>query len=175
MNPDGLHRLTDSERAVLRELLRHGHQGSVARALNLSPETVKTHLRNAREKCGASASFALARLLAESERSTPKEVMPRLGGGTITPHPVNSKASEPEKRDGMGDEVREERVAFGFQGMPMPATEERHDTGTHGSGALKRLLLAGALVLIVTLAIILAFPLSESFQRLANVVAPPNQ
>lgn len=174
MNLDGLERLTESERAVLRELLRHGHQGSVAQALNLSPETVKTHLRNAREKCGASASFALARLLDESERSTPKRVMPPFGGGTVTPQPATSGTSEPETRNGMGDEVREERVAFGFQGMPMPIVDEHRDTGTPGSGALKRLLTAGALVLIVTLAIILAFPLSESFQRLANVVAPPN-
>jgi DNA-binding CsgD family transcriptional regulator len=41
-------------------LLRERDQKAIARQLNLSPETVKTHLRNAREKTGVRTSSAAA-------------------------------------------------------------------------------------------------------------------
>ena len=163
--------LTPSEKRALRQLLVDHDQKAVARSLGLSPETVKTHLRNAREKCGCTSSFALAKVLIEYEQATPFRGIPPQRGEWIAalgPIPV-----QPARKFAMGrrgDEIREERTAFSFADL--------HDdpparSGRDGTAALKRLLLTGALILVLIVAIILAFPLSESFQRLANAIEAP--
>lgn len=165
--------LTPSERAILRELLRQRDQKCVARELGLSPETVKTHLRNAREKCGADTSFALAKAFALHEGAPPRWGIPLDGGGRS----VGSDASEAMPADGDADgdrnEVREARTSFAFdrdRTLPPTAQATREETNRDG---LRRMLAILGIVILLIVVIILAFPLSESFQRLANEIEPP--
>ncbi len=76
MASEQLDSLTPTERLVLRSLLENRDQKAIARELKLSPETVKTHLRNAREKTGIRTSFALAKALADHDPHPPERVIP---------------------------------------------------------------------------------------------------
>jgi len=172
MEANKLDLLTPSEKKTLRQLLVDHDQKAVARTLGLSPETVKTHLRNAREKCGYASSFALARALIAHERSTPFQGIPPKGGGPDGD--VAGRFAPPDAKAPAvhhDDELREERTVFTFTDRCDHAPPARSESDK--TIALKRLLLVGALVLILIVAIILAFPLSESFQRFANAIETP--
>lgn len=52
--------LTQREREVVGLLSRGLRQTDIARALCVSPRTVEAHVRNAREKTGATSAFDLA-------------------------------------------------------------------------------------------------------------------
>jgi DNA-binding CsgD family transcriptional regulator len=173
MIPDKLDSLTPSERLVLFTLLDCRDQKAIARELDLSPETVKTHLRNAREKTGIRTSFALARALAEHDRHTPDRVMPHRGGGNVHPKPVIESAAEhPEISAERDAAFHEDRMIFDFEepaflSLPSVPTEGKRPK------ALSRLLMIAGLTLLLILIILLAVPLSDSFQRFADVLDPP--
>lgn len=171
---DSFELLTPSERRILYQLLVDGDQKSVARSLDLSPETVKTHLRNAREKCGVASSFALAKAVYPTNLRPPKRGIPQSRGG-FTEASSPSRSSTPVPRFGNSecDELRENFVPFTFDDLPSLALPDKQRSGRGDPAIFHRLLMIGALTLVVALAIILAFPLSESFQRLANVIDPP--
>lgn len=178
MSPDRIEALTPSERTVLRKLLDERDQKSVARSLGLSPETVKSHLRNAREKCGAPDSFSLAKALAAHEGSPPEWVIPPRGGEPASFPSAKTQAVESvhELEATAVDQVSEERALFVFAeaiGRTPPSEHERKPS--NGYGGFSRLLAATGLAVMIILIIILAFPLSESFQRLANALDPPRQ
>jgi len=80
MVSNSLDSLTPTERAVLQSLLHNRDQKAIARELAISPETVKTHLRNAREKTGIRTRFALAKALSEHVQHTPEWGRPRRAG-----------------------------------------------------------------------------------------------
>lgn len=174
MEPHPLDSLTPSERNVLRVLLQERDQKAIARQLNLSPETVKTHLRNAREKTGVRTSFALARALAEQETHPPERGIPRFEGG---PRPARSTTDEPSKqpeRLDLDDDAFHERRAvfdYGQSSFTAPATREEEKRNSLPA-SMRMLIVIGMGILLVAI-IILAFPLSESFQRFANVLDPP--
>lgn len=174
MEPHLLDSLTPSERTVLRVLLRERDQKTIARQLNLSPETVKTHLRNAREKTGARQSFALARALADRETHTPEQGITLQGGGSSSPAGATNGASKrPEEQGREDDAFHETRAVFDYAQsssvFPVPQEEKQRNSL---SATMRMLITTGLGVLLVVL-IILAFPLSESFQRLADVLDPP--
>jgi DNA-binding CsgD family transcriptional regulator len=77
---DGIKRLTDRQKEILR-LLFNGHDAkSAAAELGISIHTVNDHLGEARKHLGVSSSRLAARLFAQSEGSIPKNEGPdRLG------------------------------------------------------------------------------------------------
>lgn len=175
MDTSAFDSLTPGEAAIVRLLAHARDQKTVARELGLSPETVKTHLRNAREKTGAPTSFSLARAFAAWEASHPFQVIPPQGVDAseetwIIPTPTQ-RSGKAEAANGDDGAFRERRVTFDHEMTDRPVVG--HAAGPGSTDPLRRLLLAGALALIIALVLILAFPLSESFQRLADVIDPP--
>jgi DNA-binding CsgD family transcriptional regulator len=166
--------LTPSERNVLRVLLRERDQKAIARQLNLSPETVKTHLRNAREKTGVRTSFALARALAEHESHPPERGITLSEGG---PAPTRSTKNEPSKRpeesDLNDDAFHERRAVFDYGQSSFTAPAPWEEKKRNSLPASMRMLIVTGMGFLLVVLIILAFPLSESFQRFANVLDPP--
>lgn len=179
MSPDQIQSLTPSERSVLRKLLEERDQKTVARALGLSPETVKSHLRNAREKCGARDSFSLAKALAAHEGHPPIRVIPFDGGEQDGPQTVRSKPIEGIFETGRAQvtsSISEERSLFIFaDGAGQRVNSEHEREASEGAKGGPRLLIAFGIVVLIMLILILAFPLSESFQRLANAIDPPTR
>ncbi|MEG3172112.1 helix-turn-helix transcriptional regulator [Sphingomonas sp. ZB1N12] len=166
--------LTRSERNVLRVLLRERDQKTIARQLNLSPETVKTHLRNAREKTGVRQSFALARALAEHETDTPEWGITLPGGGYSSPEPTTNGASKrPEEQGPDDDAFHEKRAVFDYDRSSSGFPVFREEKQRNSLSATTRMLITTGLGILLVALIILAFPLSESFQRLADVLDPP--
>lgn len=168
--------LTPAERAVLGSLLHNRDQKAIARELGISPETVKTHLRNAREKTGIKTSFALAKALSEHVGPPPEWGMPRRGGGApLRKDSTDAASSRPEGADRNGDAFHQERAVFDFDLTPLPhpippVAEKRNELSS-----VTRMMIVAGLAVLVAVAILLAFPLSESFQRFANVLDPPTR
>lgn len=174
MSLDALDSLTPSEKLVLRTLLHHRDQKAIARELGLSPETVKTHLRNARTKTGVRTSFALARALDDREPPPPGSGMPRPGGAP-TASDVDSddgtrRSDDPEERLMV---FQEDRAVFEFDGPPHQSFRVAALDGRPLSRPLVRLLMVAGLTLLIAVIILLAVPLSDAFQRFANVLDPP--
>ncbi len=166
--------LTPSERNVLRVLLRERDQKAIARQLNLSPETVKTHLRNAREKTGVRTSFALARALAEEEAHPPERGIPRLEGEPAPTRSVTNESSRrPEEPDPNDDAFHEKRAVFDYGQSSFTAPAPWEEKKRNSLTASTRMLITTGLGILLVVLIILAFPLSESFQRFADVLDPP--
>lgn len=174
MEPQPLDSLTPSERNVLRVLLRERDQKAIARQLNLSPETVKTHLRNAREKTGVRTSFALARALAEQEAHPPAWGIPRPEGEPSPPKTITDASSKrPEEQDPDDDAFHEERAVFDYGRSSFLAHAPREEKKRNPLQASTRMLIVTGMGFLLVALMILAFPLSESFQRLADVLDPP--
>lgn len=174
MDPYPLDSLTPSERRVLRVLMRERDQKAIARQLNLSPETVKTHLRNAREKTGVRTSFALARALAEQEAHPPERGIPRFEGETCPPPSItNGTSKRPEEPEPKGDEFHEERAVFDYGRSTFTAPAPRAEKKRNPLPASTRMLIVTGMGILLVALIILAFPLSEAFQRFADVLDPP--
>lgn len=66
MDPDRLAELTRTERRSLMLYWQLGDAGEVARALDVSTNTVRTHFRNARAKLKVSSTKAIAKAVAAS-------------------------------------------------------------------------------------------------------------
>lgn len=174
MDPYPLDSLTPSERRVLRVLMRERDQKAIARQLNLSPETVKTHLRNAREKTGVRTSFALARALAEQEAHPPERGIPRFEGEPSPSPSITEMASKrPEEPELEGDAFHEERAVFDYGRSSFMAPGPWEEKKRNPLPASTRMLIVIGMGILLVALIILAFPLSEAFQRFANVLDPP--
>lgn len=70
--PEGIERLTERQREILRLLFRGHDAKSAAAELGISAYTVNDHLSEARKHLGASNSRAAARILAGFEGALPK-------------------------------------------------------------------------------------------------------
>lgn len=174
MEPYPLDSLTPSERKILRVLLRERDQKAIARQLNLSPETVKTHLRNAREKTGVRTSFALARALAEQEAHPPGRGIPRFEGEPSSPPSITNESSKrPEERDPDGDAFHEDRAVFDYGPSSFMASASWEEKKRNPLSASMRMLIVTGMGILLVMLIILAFPLSEAFQHFADVLDPP--
>lgn len=177
MSPRQIESLTPSERSVLRKLLEERDQKTVARALGLSPETVKSHLKNAREKCGAQDSFSVAKALAEYEGHPPRWGIPFGGGepdGREAAMAVSIESIYGTKPKPISSGISEARSLFLFaNGAEQAVVSDQAREKPKGVNSIPRLLITLSVTLLIILIILLAFPLSESFQRLANAIDPP--
>ncbi len=174
MEPHVLDSLTPSERNVLRVLLRERDQKAIARQLNLSPETVKTHLRNAREKTGVRTSFALARAFAERDPSTPDRGIPLPEGEPAPSQSVTEHVSKrPTETDRNDDAFHERRAVFDFDHSSLHVPLLREEGKRNTLSTTTRMLIVTGMGIMLAALILLSFPLSESFQRLADVLDPP--
>lgn len=87
-----LSRLSDREREVLTLLARSHDAKSIARSLGISVHTVNERLRAARQKLDVSSSREAARILLESQTSTPEtQVYETIGVGEDDQGALNIK------------------------------------------------------------------------------------
>jgi hypothetical protein len=101
-------------------------------------------------------------------------VIPRAGGEPSPPFdPIESASSQAGRQGGNDDAFHEERAVFSYDrpSAPHPTSpvEERRNSLT----SMPRMLTTTGLALLVIVVILLALPLSESFQRFADVLDPP--
>ncbi|KUO67284.1 MAG: hypothetical protein APF84_09670 [Gracilibacter sp. BRH_c7a] len=59
LNQNQIKFLTPKEKVVLEKILQGGTNKTIARELNLSPETVKSHVKNILHKCNVSSRVQL--------------------------------------------------------------------------------------------------------------------
>jgi DNA-binding CsgD family transcriptional regulator len=82
---DSIPTLTEREKETLRLLLKGYDAKSIARHLELSVHTINERLRDARRKLGVASSREAARLLAEAERTDPRNHGDEVLGVAATP------------------------------------------------------------------------------------------
>lgn len=104
--------LTERELEVMRLVARNRGSHEIARALNISTETVQTHIKRARAKVGGIDRYALANAVAAWEGrpqsiGTPEEGMEPAAA--ILPDAIVSKG---ETRRFEPEALREERAVF---------------------------------------------------------------
>lgn len=164
--------LTRSELAVLRLLSREKEVGEIATELGLTISTVETYIKSARRKLGGAGRYVAARSVREFEASRNRgSPTPGLSSGVAERTPV--AAGEVMSPDQLGDRVQEERVAFRF-GDEVPSRNGAPESYRPGGMNLVilRLLMVVGVALVLAALLLLAIPLGESAQRLANLVDP---
>lgn len=80
----GLETLTPKERECLRLVAENRGSKDIARLLGISPTSVETHVRRAREKLGLRDRFAAARLLVHAEDQAEARAVASSGEGAPT-------------------------------------------------------------------------------------------
>lgn len=101
--PPGIETLTERQKEILRLISQHLQAKEVARALNISERTVKTHTDAARKRLGVATSRDAARLLAAHESAnTPPVPGPLLLDGRWPSRPIGEPA------DGMSISAHEQ-------------------------------------------------------------------
>ncbi|SFR80519.1 response regulator transcription factor [Sphingomonas jatrophae] len=149
--------LTPRQRECLRLAYYRLRYQEIAHELGLSPETVKTYLRQAREALGASSTLAAAQILSEREGVPP----PPKGGypamGIAPPPPIREKkpsAVEATERLSM----REERLVFepSVFTHPAPPSPTFRVAAEHGRQRLRQLDGWGRIVTSIVLTLLLA-------------------
>lgn len=168
MSRSGIDKLTQQERACLR-LVPLRNTAEIARLTGLSPETVKTYLRRAREKLDVTRTAAAARLLIEAdscplERGSSSRVTDAEGSDLHLMPPQRPARSAPVA-------VQEERTGFSYAHERREPQEE--EGAAYDRQWLNTLLKIAALVAMIAVIILLADPLSQSAQKLANLISPP--
>ena len=145
----------------------------IARALNLSPDTVKVHLRHCRAKLAVSSSLAAARLLAEAEdRADPAGVTPaKVIAGADASDDV-SEATWGAVPQPAPDVVRE-APASASNILDEGPRDAMAGGNRNGLSPLLRLTVIIALTVGLMLAIVAAPALYDSMQRVANAIEPP--
>ena len=172
MDPDRISSLTARERDCLRLVDRESSSGEIAARLDLSPSSVDTYIKRAREKLGAPSRFVAARALRDYEART------QSGGPPDRGLAASERSNDSSDRQGTAEAgpdhvvVMEERAAF----TPFPSVELASSRDEAKSidvrSSLRRTWLVVMLIVAFSAVVLLAFPLTESFQRLADVLEP---
>ncbi|MGN6423338.1 MAG: response regulator transcription factor [Asticcacaulis sp.] len=101
----GVEALTARQREILRLISQHMQAKEIARALDISERTVKTHTDAARKRLGVTTSREAARLLMAHEGAAPLVRQGRWPSGTIDPSVKDAAGSQhdpelhPDRRD----------------------------------------------------------------------------
>jgi DNA-binding CsgD family transcriptional regulator len=163
--------LTDRQRECLRLVARDRDSKEIARLLGKSPETVNAHIKASLAKLSYPSRFVAARELAAFEERHPWLVnQPRgianerlISDQQPVDYAVRSERTSPAFRDG--------QAVFAMPTAdPLPAWIDGQGGST--TGALRRLTLAAALTVLLALAIVAAVPMSDAFERLADLLRP---
>lgn len=155
--------LTDRERDVLLLAAKAYQNEEIARALGITPATVKVHVRNARLKLGGASRGAAARLVQEAFDVESAGGTPSIGSANP---PIFHDSSGRHQETGLPTEVvREVSQIFPDVLAYKPARAEKRDEGLNGYG---KLAIIAATALFVAMCIVLAGPVSDEFQRWAN-------
>lgn len=104
--------LTERELEVMRLVARNRGSDEIARTLNISTETVQTHIKRARAKVGGIDRYALANAVAEWEGRTQSIGTPGLGIESAAFTPPSGAVSIGETRRFEPEALREERAVF---------------------------------------------------------------
>ena len=166
--------LSPRERECLRLVARDRGSSEIAGILTLSVNTVDNHIKSARNKLGGIDRFRAAREISAFEGHDQSQASHTLAIGQDL---VSS--------DGCGvnnsvvdlpgtASVRETRTVFEHREMedpkPLAGVTRKNDLTI-----IHQLILMCTLTFILGGVLMLAFPLSESWQRLANLIDPPTQ
>lgn len=104
--------LTERELEVMRLVARNRGSDEIARALNISTETVQTHIKRARAKVGGIDRYALANAVAEWEGRPQSIGTPELGIEPAAFTLPSTGVSNGETRRFEPEALREERAVF---------------------------------------------------------------
>lgn len=165
--------LSPRERECLRLVARDRGSSEIAGMLTLSVNTVDNHIKSARNKLGGIDRFRAARELSALEGHDQSQASHGLAIG-----------QDPILSDDRGTDnavvdfpatasVCETRTIFEHR------EEERHKRPPAGAmpkndlSMVKQLILICILTFVLGGVLLLAFPLSESWQHLANLIDPP--
>ncbi len=113
MGHAGIHKLREKEKVALRLILRGFDAKTAAREINVTPNVINEHLRNARQKLGVTNSKEAARLLGDAEDITPKFFVPKEIG--IVPEPKHTAVNplpDPQAASSDQNMVREMQTAY---------------------------------------------------------------
>jgi DNA-binding CsgD family transcriptional regulator len=101
---NGLDRLTERERQVLRLVYEHLNSKEIGKRLGIADHTVVNHLRKARERLGVTTRYEAARLL----RAAEEHVMTRgVSGMTVVMAPDEDDPSGLAQPNGAPDDTRQ--------------------------------------------------------------------
>lgn len=171
MDPSEYESLSRSELAVMRLLSREQEIGEIASALGLTPSTVETYIKNARRKLGGAPRYVAARRLREFEVSL-NQGSPLPGLLSLDTDDNPPIAGEAATQRQCGEGVREERVSFRVEEPTAWATAPTRKPQREVNLVVMRLLMVVGIAFALAALLLLAIPLGEGAQRLANVVAP---
>lgn len=159
--------LTARQKECLRLVSRDRDAKEIARILGLSPETVRGHVKAAMARLGTNSRYEAARRLAAAEATDPWRGDPSWGIGS-TPVPVEHLGPHPSTVDEAANVVREDRAVFVYRHA---SDETAVLPGAAGNDlTIVRLLRIVKLVFAIALILLLAGPLSVSFQNIARLV-----
>lgn len=171
--------LSDRQREVLRLVSRDHGSKEIARALGLSDETVRNHVKAAMAKLGVGSRYDAARLVRMHEGDDPRVASDPARVIAISVPPVDPGPG----RGGVADApivVREARAAFDVDlssgaGRAPDPRGRRLGTGEKGHGLTGVQVLGWIAVMAAALAVmgIAAAPLARSAQDIANMIESP--
>jgi len=121
--PPGVEALTRRQKEILRLIAQHLQAKEVARLLNISERTVKTHTEEARKRLGVATSRDAARLLAAHEATN--GIGPEDRG---PPRPMDDDAASAPVSD-------HEHTLPTERGLPVDPLERPGDRLAHAGGA----------------------------------------
>ena len=165
-------RLTPRQLECLRLVARDRSASEIAQILELSPETVVSHLKKAGRTIGNTSRFNCARMLAEYERRPHPMVITTAGGSTEQSEEGRGPPSATDKQP-TSDQVREERAAFTAEPFAVAFAETKDKA--NNEKWLNRLVLALALTTLIFMIFDRSRELGDAFQGIANVIKSPHR
>ena len=167
--------LTSQEKVVLRQVVPGVRLKTIGANLGISTETVRVHLRHAREKLRVSSSLDAARLLAEDEAlGTQNGVTPPKVMACSSTQFDSDDATWGVRPMPSRDVVREAQASASYDLNYRSQDAPVSGAPSNELSSLQRLALIVAILVGLALAIIALPALHDSFQRVANAIEPPN-
>ncbi len=167
--------LTTREAQCIRLVLELHTNDAIARELDLSTNTVRNHVKAARDKLGGLGRYDAARrylqLTSEasglSRTSTRRTMVPNRDG-----EPDGEAVGSLDGPEGEAS-FRDVRAIFAHDAAGyLPRRPPEGDTDGTGGSTLLRLLAVPTGAALIALLIVATPPMAESFKRLAQVVVP---
>jgi DNA-binding CsgD family transcriptional regulator len=171
MGADRIARLQPRELEVLRLVARRKSSKQIAIELGISVHTVNGYIADARKTLGGVGRQDAATLVAEHDQEGPRK---------STPDFMRVDAL-PDQEAGLGREQCElnilrdvaERVEWNLSiGPSRDMLPEHREPGRHDLITLKRFALVVVVAAGLAVLVVAALPMSESYQRLANMIEP---
>jgi DNA-binding CsgD family transcriptional regulator len=171
MGAERIAKLQPRELEVLRLVARRMTSKQIAIQLGISVHTVNGYIADARKKLDGISRQDAATMVAEHDQSDPQKSTPELMRVDDVPRDVTASGREQSEQHTLRDVAeRTEWNVSTAEPLAMPPNylgPEQHDLIT-----LKRLALVAVVAAGLAILVVAALPMSESYQRLANMIEP---